>query len=169
MIEKYCKENIGQIKRLIQDMSDEEYSRPLEILSGSSIGQHVRHIAEFYICLIKGMHQQTVNYDRRERDLKLETDIKFAGYSLDKIRTNLPSEMEDFKMNMQGNFSNDQEYNLLISSSLYRELAYCLEHSIHHQALIKIGLIELNKTILVDENFGIAPATIRFKSKTLQD
>jgi hypothetical protein len=42
-------------------------------------------------------------------------------------------------------------------------LAYCLEHTIHHQALIKIGLMELNLIHLIDQHFGVAPATIRFK------
>lgn len=49
-----------------------------------------------------------------------------------------------------------------------RELAYCLEHSIHHQALIKVGLKEQNIENLIDENFGVAPATIRHKQKCAQ-
>src|SRR5574343_524996 len=167
MIEKFCKENMEEINNMIQQLTREEYTRPMLTLSGSSIGQHVRHIAEFYLCLIKGMHKQEVNYDRRERDLALESDVKFAGYTFDKIRTNLPCGLEDFKMELSGNFSNCDGESLSIPTSFYRELAYCLEHSIHHQALLKIGLIELNKVDLIDENFGVAPATIRFKTTTL--
>ncbi|MBK7669499.1 MAG: hypothetical protein IPJ32_20460 [Sphingobacteriaceae bacterium] len=37
----------------------------------------------------------------------------------------------------------------LIQSSFYRGLAYNLEHSIHHQALIKVAITEMQLTSLV--------------------
>jgi len=164
MIEQFCKENLEQINELIQQLKPEEYAKSLDVLSGSSIGQHVRHIAEFYTCLIDGMYKKEVNYDQRARDLQLEADLRFTSYTIDKIRTNLPCNREDFSMNLSGNFSSCEGESLKIPTSFYRELAYCLEHSIHHQALIKIGLFELKKVDLIDEQFGVAPATIRFKT-----
>lgn len=164
MIEKFCKENLEQISSLIQLLKPEEYTRSLTVLSGSSIGQHVRHIAEFYLCLIKGIHRKEVNYDQRERDLRIETDIRFTTYTIDKIRTNLPCGIEDIRMHLSGNFSDCDGESLHIPTSFYRELAYCLEHSIHHQALIKVGLTELEKVMLINDNFGVAPATIRFRT-----
>src|SRR5574343_206713 len=167
MIEKFCKNNLNEISSLIGQLSPEQYQQPLKILSGSSIGQHVRHIAEFYLCLINGVPKNVVNYDRRERDLRLESDIRFVIYTLDKIRTNLACGVEDFSMHLQGNFADHEDESLSIPTSFFRELAYCLEHSIHHQALLKIGLIELDKVDLIDDQFGVAPATIRFKTSTL--
>ncbi|MCA1746680.1 MAG: hypothetical protein LC655_03220, partial [Bacteroidales bacterium] len=52
----------------------------------------------------------------------------------------------------------------MISSSVGRELAYCIEHSIHHQAIIKAGLIDLNCTELVSSEFGVAYSTIRYRN-----
>lgn len=163
MIEKYCKQNLEELSALILQMKSDDYKKPLDSLSGSSIGQHIRHIVEFYQCLHKGLYSTIVNYDRRERELQLENDIRFAVYTIDKIRTNIFIGMEDFSMTLKGDFSDGDGTILLIGTSFYRELAYCLEHSIHHQALIKIGLIELKNLRLIDENFGVAPATIRFR------
>jgi hypothetical protein len=46
---------------------------------------------------------------------------------------------------------------------LFRELAYDLEHSIHHQAIIKIAMKNLNSEYALNENFGVARSTIRFR------
>lgn len=164
MIEKYCKNNLSEISSLLKQLTEIEYQQPLKLLSGSSIGQHVRHVVEFYVCLLKGIPDGEVNYDERERDLRLESDLKFVIHTLEKIRTNLFLGVTDVPMVLRGNFAEEDESSLIINSSFYRELAYCLEHSIHHQALLKIGLIELGKVDLIDDQFGVAPATIRFKT-----
>jgi uncharacterized damage-inducible protein DinB len=49
-----------------------------------------------------------------------------------------------------------------IGSTFHRELYYCFEHSTHHKALIKIALKALNIENLISNNFGVAPATIKF-------
>lgn len=102
----------------------------------------------------------TVKYDNRKRDLDLETNPKFAIFTIDKICSNLGFLKLDNEFILEGNFSlNNPE--TLIKTSFERELAYCLEHSIHHQALIKIALKELLLDNIIQENFGVAPATIR--------
>ena len=55
---------------------------------------------------------------------------------------------------------------LLMSSvtSVDRELLYCLDHAIHHQALIKIGLKELQIADLVGDDFGVAYSTLRYRA-----
>jgi len=41
---------------------------------------------------------------------------------------------------------------------------YCLDHAIHHQALIKIGLKELQIADLVGDDFGVAYSTLRYRA-----
>ena len=55
---------------------------------------------------------------------------------------------------------------LLMSSVTYvdRELLYCLDHAIHHQAFIKIGLKELQIADLVEDDFGVAYSTLRYRA-----
>jgi len=61
-----------EIKKLTLVLSDEVYSSPLDILSGSSIGQHMRHIVEFYTCLLSQQQGQIINYDLRARNQLIE-------------------------------------------------------------------------------------------------
>lgn len=49
-----------------------------------------------------------------------------------------------------------------IETNYFREVLYNLEHCIHHQALIKVALLNFNY-IQISETFGIAPSTIEFR------
>lgn len=160
----FCNSNLQEIKHLIGAINLDQYTHSSSLLSGASIGQHIRHILEFYICLIKGYNIGIVNYDQRERDFKIENDLAFAIETIDKVCSKLIHSNEDLEIMLQGNYGSFEGKSNNIKTSFKRELAYCLEHSIHHQALIKIGLIELNISNRISEEFGVAPATIRHKS-----
>lgn len=167
MIIEYCKQNLTQLKTPLMSMSDEQYAQPLIAFSGASIGQHVRHIVEFYICLLNGLPHKKISYDKRERNLQLETDIRFAIFTIDKVRSNLLENIKDFQIVVESIISPIDDFSIAIQSTFYRELLYNLEHSIHHQALIRIGLMELGLQSLIDEEFGIAPSTIRHKNQII--
>ncbi len=153
---------LKEIKELLHNLTSQQFVTKLEILNDSSIGQHVRHILEFYQCLFKSHHTKEVNYDARQRDLKLESDIDFALKTVDEILEALMNIKGDFRITFVANFSTDDNQEpTLIQSTFYRELAYNLEHSIHHQALIKVAITEMQLTFLVKETFGYAPSTIR--------
>jgi hypothetical protein len=57
--------------------------------------------------------------------------------------------------------------NIRIQSNYYRELLYNLEHCIHHQALIKVAVLQL-ENISVNENFGVARSTIEYRKQCVQ-
>ena len=159
----YCSINLLEIKSMLKNIDDNRYSSSLILLSGASVGQHVRHILEFYTCLISAKKLGVVNYDGRQRNLQLETDATFAQAQIDEIINELPKLEVAKQLTLEGNYTHENHPNTTISTTFGRELAYCLEHSIHHQALIKIGLKELKIEDVIDENFGVAPATIRYK------
>ena len=156
-------EVLTQLTDLLGQMSDEQYKKPLKQLHDNSIGQHVRHIVEFYQCLLRGYISGTVNYDNRERKAQIETDRYFTLQVLEAIIGKLTFWEED-KMLMLAT-SYDGEELLEIPTSFNRELVYLIEHTIHHLAIIKIGLNEAFPTIEIPENFGVAYSTIRFKEK----
>lgn len=159
----YCKENLSEIKALLLQLTNAQYTYASKLLSDATIGQHVRHILEFYQSVLKGIDIKVVNYDNRNRNLSIETDRDFAIQIINDINAVLSFEIQDEPFILVGNFSSDPGKQMQIQTTLYRELAYCLEHSIHHQALIKVGLLELNSASFIDEKFGLAPATIRYK------
>ncbi|MBS1650606.1 MAG: DinB family protein [Bacteroidetes bacterium] len=166
---KYIIQNLVEINDLLKGLSQEQYGKKLEILTGSSIGQHVRHILEFYQCLFKGVQTKEVNYDARQRDLKLEADIHFASKTIDDIINSLLDTKEDFTVLFVADYSIiENQKPVKIQSSFFRELAYNLEHSIHHQALIKVAITEMQLTSLVKNTFGYAPSTIRHTNTCVQ-
>jgi uncharacterized damage-inducible protein DinB len=160
---QYCKQNLLELKELLQKLSEEQYSRPSEILSGASIGQHLRHVLEFYSCLIESLESGIINYDNRKRSKQVETNPSAAITAIDNIISVLDGGLKCVDLTLQGNFGAIGGTIVSIRSSVYRELAYNLEHSIHHQALIKVGLKEQGIERLIGAGFGVAPATIRFK------
>jgi hypothetical protein len=160
---QYCIENLRDLQSLIKQMSADEFSKPLPVLSFSSIGQHVRHILELYLALEKGHESGIINYDKRKRSTEMEKDPILASDITDHIIEKLKIWDHDHFMAMEGDFGTGGEGSLKINTSLFREMAYNLEHSIHHQALIKIGCNSMDLGNLIDENFGVAPATIRFR------
>lgn len=159
----YCKENLSEIHALLLQLSNAQYTYAAKLLSEATIGQHVRHILEFYQSVLKGVDTKVINYDLRERNLLIESDKDFAIQIINIIHTVLSLDVQDEPFILEGNFSSEPDKQTQIQTTLFRELAYCLEHSIHHQALIKVGLIELNSASFIDETFGLAPATIRYK------
>ncbi len=163
----YCKENLDDLKSMLSVLDQDQYIHSSSLLSNSSIGQHIRHILEFYTCLINGYKSGVVNYDKRARNLTIENNISFALASIDEIQYHLNLIVDDIDLVLEANFGSKEDF-VKINSSVYRELAYCLEHSIHHQALIKIGLIDLQCHELVNNNFGVAPATIRHKEQVAE-
>jgi hypothetical protein len=159
-----AKENLLQLKDLVQVIGTEKYNTSSEILSGATIGQHIRHILEFYLLLVSGSFTGTVSYDKRERDLRLENDPVFAAKVIDRLLSGLNTLDVTQTVKFEADYSSEGTSQKMISSSVGRELAYCIEHSIHHQAIINAGLIDLSCTDLVNSEFGVAYSTIRYRN-----
>ena len=164
----FCQENLNEIKKVLLQLTNEQYDHKAILLSQASIGQHVRHILEFYQSILNGLETKTVNYDNRKRNLLIEMDCQYAIQIIDEINSFLELDILDENYVLQGNFCAEVGKQIQINTSLFRELAYCLEHSIHHQALIKVVLLELDCLNFIDETFGLAPATIRFRKECAQ-
>lgn len=158
-----AKENLTQIRDLLKDIDDENFGRKADILSGSSIGQHVRHILEFYLLLVSGSFSGAISYDKRQRDTRIENDRHFAISMIDRLIQGIDTLDENLSVKFEGDFTADGSAQKIIYSSVGRELAYCIEHSIHHQALIKAGLIAFGLKELTGDHFGVAYSTIRFR------
>lgn len=158
-----CRDNLIMLKSLIIELKDKEYAYSSKLLSDASIGAHMRHILEFYLCLFDGTVSKIVNYDARKRDHQLEIDRKYALFTIDKIFSNISRLSINNELFLEGDFGANGSDVKKLKTSINRELAYCLEHSIHHQALIKIALLEQNLSALIHPDFGVAPATLRYR------
>lgn len=154
-----------QLTETLTRLSGEQYSQPSKILFNASIGQHVRHIIELFLCLEKGYDTGVVNYEKRKRDYLLETNKDFAiellkdiYHRLDRPNTKLVMEAEDYETTTGV---------VAIPSNYYREIAYNLEHTIHHMALIRVGINEVS-AIEIPQDFGVAYSTIKYRQQCAQ-
>jgi hypothetical protein len=154
-----------QLTESLNQLSEEEYSRPSKVLFNATIGQHVRHIIELFQCLEKGYDGGVVNYEKRKRDHTIETQkvyaitlLKDIYDNLDKPNIDIILEAEDYE---------GSETAVRISSNYYREIAYNLEHTIHHMALIRVGINEVS-SVKLPEEFGVAYSTIKHRQECAQ-
>jgi uncharacterized damage-inducible protein DinB len=153
------------LHKLLHQLSDLQYQQKLDILSGASIGQHFRHILEFYSCALSSVTCGKLCYDERPRDQDIETKPSNALRLIEQIINMLyfvDTDILNQDLEMKTKLTETSE-SCSIKSSLLREFMYCVEHSIHHQALIKTGLLQLELRSLVDQNFGTAPSTLRYR------
>jgi len=148
------------LSETIQLLSVNQYQQPCIQLSKSSIGQHCRHVIELYIELLNGYETGNINYEKRQRNLVLETQ---KDQAIIEIQLILDSIQKPDK-NLQLICTVDQEKNehFQLSTNYLRELIYNLEHTVHHMALIRIGIRELTN-LEIPESFGVAAATIQYR------
>ncbi len=163
LVSKVSKNLLEELKYVVGQLDNASYSMPLQLLSGSTIGQHTRHILEFYQCFIEGNTAKEIDYDLRKRNTTIETDSEFACNLIDTINQSI---------DLSGTstiilkFNNGDE-SQFISSSFERELVYNIEHAIHHMAIIKIALISNFSEIILPPNFGVAPSTVKYHSQNV--
>ncbi|AWG21326.1 hypothetical protein FFWV33_07180 [Flavobacterium faecale] len=162
MLKQSINTSLNELIDLLSALSNEEYSGPCATLSNASIGEHTRHIIEMFQCLQNNYESQVVNYDKRARNHQIQTDTEFAISQIINVQENI--DKADRKMFLQQIIDGDE---LQIETNYYRELLYNLEHCIHHQALIKVGVIQ-NCTIVLNENFGVARSTIEYRQQCAQ-
>ena len=145
-----------QALHLLGEMDSATYTSPCAAAFSSSIGQHVRHCVEHYEEFLAALNNsRELNYDKRPRDLHVETDMSEAMSRLRKIRDDLGS----LPGNCQPLRIRDCEVDLASESSVCREMQFLVSHTVHHFALISViaGLSGLR----TPEDFGIAPSTLK--------
>ena len=111
---------LSNIQFYLQDLPIAQYREPLEILSFASIGEHTRHIIEFYQCLLNQSKNGTVNYDLRNRKRQLQEDPRAAGDALRDIMDQLPNSNVDQRLKLQISYDLDQAVNTIVDTSLER-------------------------------------------------
>jgi hypothetical protein len=154
-----------QLSASLELLSDSQYTHASTILSNATIGQHVRHIVEMFTCLENGYETGIINYEQRKRDIIIETEKSVAVGLLKKIYEGL--NRENKSLVLKAAYNENSEDIIDFDTNYFREIAYNLEHTIHHMALIKVGIREVSD-MEVPEGFGVASSTIKFRASCAQ-
>lgn len=153
---------LNELVSFLNQISNDDFTSPCKNLSNSTIGEHTRHIIEMFQCLENQYESGVVNYDKRNRDYKIQTDTGFALQCIVDVKNQL--EKKDKKITLQQIVDGEELY---IESNYFRELLYNLEHCIHHQALIKVAVLQLEH-LQIDADFGVARSTIEYRKQCAQ-
>lgn len=152
----------SELVSLLGQISNQEYTLQCKQLSNSTIGQHTRHIIEMFECLVSQYEAGIVNYDKRNRNYQIESDTAFAMESIEFLKNQL--DREDKKILLQQSVDSEELY---IESNYFRELLYNLEHCIHHQALIKVAVLQIGH-LQINADFGVARSTLEYRKQCAQ-
>lgn len=151
-----------QLEDSLVELSNEQYCLNIDTLSGATIGQHVRHVVEMLICLQDGYDAGVVNYEKRKRDITIETSKKEAIRLMQHLKVSL---FQDNKaLILEAGFDENSFELNRIPTNYFREIAYNLEHAIHHMALIKIGILQVSNNKL-PQSYGVASSTIKYRQQ----
>ena len=93
---------------------------------------------------------------------RIETEKDFAIRLLQEIYDRVDRPNIDLVMRAED--YEDGTVMIEIPTNYYREIAYNLEHTIHHMALIRVGINEISNVVLSQE-FGVAYSTIKYRQE----
>jgi uncharacterized damage-inducible protein DinB len=164
-LSRACNAILNQLIDLVSQLKDDDFTKPSVTLSHSTIGQHLRHTVEFFICLEQGYTTGVVNYDNRTHDKLIETDRFLALNALYRIQEFISSIQIDQPLQLEVGYHPNNEESIVIETNFWRELTYNIEHAVHHMAIMKIGIRETAPYVSLPSDFGVAVSTLRYKNQ----
>lgn len=162
-LQRACTSILDQLTHLVNQITEQDFIKPASTLSHSTIGQHLRHTIEFFMCFEQGFDKGLINYDKRAHDTLIESDKFLALASLRRIHDFVENQREERALKLEVGYDLSKEEFVTIDTNYTRELVYNIEHAVHHMAIMKIGVREVAPYITLAPDFGIAASTIRHK------
>ena len=128
----------------------------------SPVGAHFRHVLDHYRAFLNGLSTGVLNYDVRDRDQRVETDVAVATRTAEDVIVQLeeiPGPRLPQSIQVSANvIENGKSVVDWTGSTVQRELMYLLSHTVHHYAIIR--LLAKQTGVELDADFGVAPSTI---------
>ena len=151
---------------LLESIDDDLYVHRDTRLSDSCVGSHLRHCIDFYHRFLGGVYSGKVDYDKRERDPRLEEEREYAIAELSRVTKALEA-FGDGPDGMALEVQSDAgtgDAGHWAASSVERELQVLASHTVHHYALIAVILRSAGHD--PGREFGVAPSTLRYWEET---
>ncbi|MCC6546366.1 DinB family protein [Candidatus Sumerlaeota bacterium] len=162
-----CLDSCAQARGLVGALTADQYA--VAVSDHSSIGAHMRHCMDHFLCFFRGLEDEEINYDARDRNALLETDpqvfhdvarqvvdalIRLDGANLTRVVTirQIPAPGCDA---------------VRVTSTIDRELLFLMSHCIHHVAVVKVLARAMGVTLPAD--LGVAYSTVAWKNSTGND
>ena len=150
-------EQLQSLSNLLIVLDNNQYTQNSRLLGNASIGGHTRHIIELLKCAADGYSTGNVDYINRTRNMSIESDRIVAVRELENLQSLIIKADRELKLVVE-----TQTPPAYVKTTYYREIVYNTEHTIHHLALIRVALRELDLD-LVGDDFGVAHSTIKYR------
>lgn len=151
---------LRQLAELLGRVSDAQYCAADAGAVAGTIGGHLRHSLDHFAAFVAGIEHGEIDYDRRQRGTPIETSRQAALQRIGELERDLcgldPRRLSR-GVRVRTMLSADGAA-IESGSTLGRELAFVLSHTIHHNALLAALCAALR--VATPARFGYAPATI---------
>ncbi len=153
-------ENLKRGVKLLNSITDEQYSNTSVAPYYSSIGRHMRHILDVFDCVFDGLDALEVDLSARKRNEIVELNTQEGINYFNKIISNLP-QLQSMDLNQLITVKDDLGKGLVVQKyTLGGLLVQAHSHAIHHYASLGYIISQLGIEI-PDEQFGFNPTTPR--------
>jgi uncharacterized damage-inducible protein DinB len=132
---------------------------PHALAPGGGVGAHLRHVADTVAAFLRGLEDGAIDYDRRERDERIEREpararARFLALGAEVRRMEGRDPAEELLVRAEACTVGAAWQR----STLARELVVLLSHTVHHYALIAVLLRA--RGIEPPPDLGVAPSTL---------
>jgi uncharacterized damage-inducible protein DinB len=152
---------LDELESLLTEVAPDAYCARFASEVSGSIGEHVRHCLDHISALLAADSSTALSYDRRQRGTAVETDPAEAVRQILRLKRGLEAwstRSLDETIRVTSMISSSGGA-VTGRSTLARELAFVVSHTIHHQAII--GVLLAIHGHAVPDRFGHSPSTPR--------
>src|SRR5215469_9433493 len=124
---------------LLFKLSDRTYSQSIKAPYRASIGGQYRQILEHFQCVIRSLRSGEINYEGREHNSRLATDVTYATIATcDVLRAikNFDHTVLDRASKVMNTLPYGKSREFFVETTVGRELAYCIGLAIQHYAMV---------------------------------
>jgi uncharacterized damage-inducible protein DinB len=150
---------LAQTMEVIRQLPDDEYVRPGPAGVSGSVGKHVRHCLDHVIALEESLRTRQIDYDARHRGTVLESNHRAAIAALESVRARLLA-LDDRWLSGHVEVVSQlapHRRPIVVNSTIGRELAFVISHTIHHNATINVLLKD--RRVITPPGFGYAASS----------
>lgn len=153
------------LNAVLQRLSPESYrAHSGELFAGGSIGGHVRHCLDHVRAVVEPA-AGVIDYDHRVRGTDIESDLFAARAELERLAAGIRelSGREGNERVLVCIMPSRDGASVTLESTLGRELAFVLSHTVHHNATIRS--LAMSMGVIAPDSFGSAPSTLAYKDR----
>lgn len=149
---------LREMRAVVASLDGDEYAASGVPGVTASIGGHVRHCLDHIEALERARATGRVDYDQRVRGTRVETNVEEAVTAIERACARLqtwPAVLAE-PVEFTGQVAVASRP-VAAGSTLDREVAFVLNHTIHHSAVVALLANRIGHA--VPPRFGFAPAT----------